>query len=130
MRNSPYLLGHSDHELNRLRSLARLLEPMTRQLLGEACIRPGMRVFDVGSGAGDVAFLAAELVGEAGSVVGADQAAAAVAAATLAARERELPNVQFRKGNPAEMAFDGVFDAVVGRYVLLFQADPCGVYRR
>lgn len=36
-----------------------------------------MRVLDVGSGAGDVAFLTADLVGETGEVIGADKVAAA-----------------------------------------------------
>ncbi len=88
--NPQYVLGHSDHELNRLRAQARFLEPVTRQFLREAGVRQGMRVLDVGSGAGEVAFLAAELVDEAGSVVGADKVAAAAEAATLAARKSSL----------------------------------------
>jgi SAM-dependent methyltransferase len=35
-----------------------------------------------------------------------------------------LPNVSFAEGDPAQMSFDQPFDAVVGRYVLLFQAEP------
>jgi len=124
-----YVLGHSDHELNRLRAQACLLESDTRQFLREAGITPGMRVLDVGSGAGDVAFLAAELVGETGIVIGTDKVPAAVAAATLAAQERGFRNVQFREGNPAEMTFERPFNAVVGRYVLPFQADASVMLR-
>ena len=40
-----------------------------------------MRVLDIGGGAGDVAFLAAELVGRSGEVIGTDTAAEAVTAA-------------------------------------------------
>jgi len=122
--NPSYVLGHSDHELNRLRAQARFLGPVTRRFLLDAGITQGMRVLDVGSGAGEVAFLMAELVGEAGMVLGTDKSAAAVAAATTAARERGLGNVQFREGNPAEMTFERRFNAVVGRYVLPYQADP------
>ena len=43
-----------------------------------AGIAPGMRVLDVGSGAGDVALLLADLVGPGGEVVGVDRAAAAL----------------------------------------------------
>ncbi|MCA9101630.1 MAG: class I SAM-dependent methyltransferase [Planctomycetales bacterium] len=127
--NPDYVLGHSDHELNRLRAQARLLEPVTRQFLREAGIAPGMHVLDVGSGAGEVAFLAAELVGETGSVLGTDRVPSAVAIATQAARERGLHNVQFRAGDPAELTFERRFDAVVGRYVLPFQADPSAMLR-
>ena len=125
-----YLFGHSDHELDRLRAQARFLEPTTRQFFLEAGIAPGMRVLDVGSGAGDVAFLARDLVGETGRVIGTDTAPAAIAAATAAARARAFTNVHFREGDPAELAFDEPFDAVVGRYVLLFQSDPAAMLRR
>ena len=73
-----YVLGHNDNELDRLTTQARMLEPFTRQLLVEAGIRPGMRVLDVGCGSGDVSFLAANLVGPNGRVVGVDVARAAV----------------------------------------------------
>lgn len=127
--NPPYVLGHSDHELNRLRAQARFLEPVTRQFLREAGITQGMRVLDVGSGAGDVAFLAAELVGETGIVIGVDRAPAAVSAAIAAAQERGLRNVQFREGDPAEIKFEPRFQAVIGRYVLPFQVDPSAMLR-
>lgn len=71
--NPPYVLGHSDHELGRLRAQAQFLEPVTRQFLREAGITPGMRMLDVGSGAGEVAFLVAELLGDAGIVLGTEQ---------------------------------------------------------
>ena len=130
MNNPAYVLGHSDRELSRLTTQARLLEPVTRQFLLDAGIRAGMRVLDVGSGAGDVAFLAAELVGRSGEVIGADTAAPAVTAAMRSARERGLSHVSFREGDPVDIQFDRSFDAVIGRYVLLFQADPVAMVRK
>jgi SAM-dependent methyltransferase len=130
MKTPAYVLGHSDRELSRLTMQARLLEPVTRQFLLDAGIRAGMRVLDIGSGAGDVAFLAAELVGRSGEVIGTDTAAAAVTSAVRSARERSLSHVSFREGDPAEMQFDRPFDAVVGRYVLLFQADRAAMVRK
>lgn len=127
---SPYVLGHSDHELGRLRSQGRLLEPVTRRFLQEAGVTDGMRVLDVGSGTGEVAFLVAELVGETGLVIGTDKVPTAVATATRAAQSRGLANVRFREGDPGEMEFDLSFDAVVGRYVLPYQADPAMFLRR
>jgi len=123
MQNPGYVLGHSARELSRLRAQAQFLESATRAFLHEAGLSPGMRILDVGSGAGDVAFLAADLVGRNGTVIGTDKVVAAVEAATANARDRGLGNVSFRVGDPAGMSFEQPFDAVVGRYVLLFQAD-------
>lgn len=127
--NPAYVLGHSEQELQRLRRQARLIEPATRQFLHEAGICAGMRVLEVGSGAGDVAFLVAGAVGESGEVVGTDTAAAAVAAASRRAHEQGLRHVCFREGDPAHMRFDRPFDAIVGRYVLLFQSDAVTMVR-
>lgn len=127
---SEYVLGHSEAELRRLAFNAKLLEPITRQMLVDAGIRPGMRVLDVGTGRGDVAFLAAELVGEGGSVVGIDRAPDAIRAARGRAADRSGGDVTFEEGDPAELTFASPFDAVVGRYVLQFQPEPARMLRR
>lgn len=129
MDNPIYALGHSEEELERLRVQSRFVEPITRQFFQEAGINAGMRVLDVGSGAGDVAFLTADLVGETGEVIGTDKAVAALTTARQRAAIKGLHNVSFRAGDPTEIAFERPFDAVVGRYVLLFQADPARMLR-
>src|SRR5215470_9986971 len=129
MTNPAYVLGHSAFELERLDRQERLIGPSTREYFQAAGIAPGMRVLDVGSGTGIVSFLAAELVGPTGEVVGIDRAPAAVAAARAAAAARVLANVSFREGDPVDMAFERPFDAVVGRYVLMFQADASAMLR-
>jgi SAM-dependent methyltransferase len=126
----PYVLGHSDRELDRLNKQARLIDPITRRFLSAAGIVPGMRVLDVGSGAGDMAFLEADLVGAGGEVVGTDRSPVALATASRRADARSLRNVVFREGDPTEMTFDRPFDAVIGRYVLMFQRDPAAMVRR
>lgn len=125
-----YVLGHSERELARLRAQARLVDPITRRFLVEAGIDSGMRVLDVGSGAGDVAFLAAELVGETGEVVGLDRSTAALTVARASAEERGLANVSFLEGDPGSAGFARPFDAAIGRYVLQFQSDPAVMLRR
>jgi SAM-dependent methyltransferase len=119
-----YVLGHSDAELRRLATQARLVDPITRRFLVSAGIRKGMRILDVGSGAGDVAMLLAGLVGPTGEIVGTDPARTAIDAAEKRVRAASLENVTFKHGDPAAMTFDKPFDAVVGRYVLQFIPDP------
>lgn len=119
-----YVLGHGDTELKRLSTQARLIDPITRRFLVSAGIREGMRVLDVGSGAGDVAMLIAGLVGPQGEVVGTDLSGIAIDAAEKRIRAAGLTNVTLRHGDPAAMKFDKSFDFVVGRYVLQFIPEP------
>lgn len=125
-----YVLGHSEAELARLKRQADLIDSPTRQFFHEAGISSGMRVLDVGSGAGNTAFTVANLVGRTGEVIGTDRSADAVKAAQTNAEARALHNVSFQHGDPAEMRFEQPFDAVVGRYVLVHNLDQPSMLRR
>jgi len=122
-----YPLGHEDNELDRLKTQARLIDPLTRRFFHEAGIESGMRVLDVGCGAGDTSLLFAEMVGEGGEVVAVDRAPAAIIAARAKAEGRR--NLSFLEGDPAGMTFERPFDAVAGRYVLMFQKHPAEMLR-
>lgn len=124
-----YVLGHDTAELERLNHAGKVLAPATRLLLQAAGLRQGMRVLDLGSGAGDVAFLAAEMVAPDGEVHGIDQARDAVATAQARARYAQLDNVDFSVGDIHEASSEGSFDAIVGRLVLMHVADPVAVLR-
>ena len=130
MAQPAYVLGHAPLELERLARQERLIGGATRDYFRAAGLAPGMRVLDVGSGGGAVAFHAAEFVGSSGEVIGTDLAPAAISAAGQAAAARGFSHVSFRQGNPAEMTFERPFDAVVGRYVLLFQEDAGHMLRQ
>jgi SAM-dependent methyltransferase len=127
--SADYVLGHSEGELKRLADQARIIDPITRRIFEQARIRRGLRVLDVGSGVGDVAFLTAELVGPEGEVVGYDRVPKALEVARKRAGERGLKNVSFRDGDPAETEVRSRFDAAVGRYVLMFQPDAAAMLR-
>ncbi|GAA0907418.1 hypothetical protein GCM10009557_82260 [Virgisporangium ochraceum] len=125
-----YLLGHDPAELARLEHQARLLAPATGTILRLAGIEPGMRVLDLGTGAGDVALQVAELVGPTGSVVGIDQSDRPLALAAHRAEQRGLTNVSFVHDDLHTVPVTGTVDAVVGRLVLLYLPDPHAVLRR
>jgi SAM-dependent methyltransferase len=123
-RTVEYALGHSERELDRLSFQGAVLAPFTRQLFSQAGLVPGMRVLDVGCGSGDVSFVAADLVGQRGHIVGVDRSAAALNRARARANRRNCSNLAFVEGDAARMQFDQQFDAIVGRLVLMYQADP------
>jgi SAM-dependent methyltransferase len=125
-----YALGHSEQELQRLSHQGQVFGPFTRRLFEEAGVSQGMSVLDVGCGSGDVAFLAADLVGPSGEVVGVDRERTAVDWANARAHSRGTRNVKFVEGDPAEMEFDQQFDAVVGRLVLMYYPDPVDTVRK
>jgi len=125
-----YLLGHGSAELERLQAQARMLAGPTGAFLTLAGITPGMRVLDLGSGAGDVAFLLAGRVGPQGSVVGVDSSPTAVDFARERARRDGIANVAFLADDVRTVDPGGPFDAVVGRLVLLYVDDPVDVVRR
>lgn len=124
-----YQLGSAPAELERLNRQGDRLAPATRMILSEAGLRPGMRVLDLGAGAGDLSLLAAELVGPSGEVVGIEQSPQAVASATERARALGRDNVRFAVGDINRPADGGPFDAIIGRLVLMHVPDPVAVLR-
>ena len=106
---------------------ARLYENFTKQALREAGLMPGMRVLDVGTGTGAVAMLAAQIVGLHGSVIGVDRMPEVLDVARQ--RARQYPNITFREGDPTEMDFGEQFDAIIGRFILVYYPDPVNALR-
>jgi 2-polyprenyl-3-methyl-5-hydroxy-6-metoxy-1,4-benzoquinol methylase len=125
-----YVLGHSAEELNRLIDQARLFGELTEDVFVRAGIGPGMRVLDVGCGAGDVSFLLARMVGPSGEVVGVDRSEEAVAMATARAQAMGLSQVSFSQGELEDISLDQPVDAAVGRFVLMYSPDPSVSLRR
>lgn len=125
-----YILGHSESELQRLIDQSRFFEGLTVQVLLNAGVASGMRVLDIGCGAGDVSFLAAKLVGPSGTVIGIDKSTEAIALARERASRAEFQNVTFIEGDMIDLSLEQSFDAAVGRLVLMYQPDPVAALRR
>ena len=132
MSDSPrktYSLGNTEAEHERLARQAVLFNPLTERVFRNAGIAPGQRVLDLGSGAGDVALLLANLVGPTGEVVGVERHADSIARARERVLRARLTNVTFHQGDVADLRDHKPFDAAVGRWILMFVADPVEVVR-
>jgi ubiquinone/menaquinone biosynthesis C-methylase UbiE len=125
-----YVLGHQAEELARLDGQSAMLAPATRLAFQLAGIGPGMRVLDLGTGTGEVALLAAEAVGPAGSVVGVDQSAEVLAYAAAKCADREVTNIELVEADVATYVPSDPVDACVGRLVLSYLPDPVATIRR
>ena len=130
MTGETYPFQSSEAERQRLIAQGELVAPLTRRLFEKAGIASGMRVLDIGSGSGDVALLAARLVRSHGSVIGVDRDPAQVAFATQRARTDGLTNVRFTAGDFRKIEISPPVDAIVGRLVLMYAADPVEALRQ
>ncbi len=119
-----YALGRTQQEYSRLARQGEIMKPMTRRLFTEAGIQPGMRVLDLGSGAGDVCMLLAELVGPSGKVIGLDLDDQALQHAHERAAAAGFNNITFTHSDFTHYVPDVPLDAIVGRLVLMYQVDP------
>lgn len=130
MASETYPFQSSQAERQRLIAQGELVAPLTRRLFERAGITSGMHVLDIGSGSGDVAFLVARLVGPKGSVIGTDRDSAQVAFAEQRARANGVTNARFLAGDFREIELGEPVDAIVGRLVLMYAADPLNALRR
>ena len=129
LQNQPYIFGHADPELDRLIKQAQFFGDLTAHVLTLAGLKPGMRVLDIGSGAGDVSFLAAKFVGPEGTVIGVDKSPEAIATASKRATNAGLTNVQFLTSDLLEISLEEPVDALIGRFVLVYFSDPVALLR-
>ncbi len=94
-----------------------------------AHIREGDVVIDLGSGAGNDAFVARRLTGEKGKVIGIDFTPAMISRARANAEKLGLHNVEFRQGDIEEMPVGAaVADVIVSNCVLNLVPDKSKVF--
>jgi ubiquinone/menaquinone biosynthesis C-methylase UbiE len=95
-----------------------------------AALRPGERVIDLGSGSGMDAFLAADLVGGAGRVIGVDMTDAQLEKARRLAHAERVANLELRRGLLEEIpAPEGAADCVISNGVINLCPDKDLVFR-
>jgi precorrin-6B methylase 2 len=116
---SNYALTLSPEEVGRYRMMAEIARTSEAAQWDAAGIRPGATVADVGCGPGAVTVAMADIVGAAGSVVGVDGDAGAVAAAGEMIAQAGVANASVRRGRADQTGLEpGSFDVVVMRHVL------------
>ncbi len=123
-RDAEYTMGRSESETDRLIEQSVLYDDVTRRFLRRSGIAKGMKVLDVGSGAGDVALTLAEFVGSEGTVIGVDVNADILETARERAKTAGATNIEFIAGDTRTLELPKDFDAVAGRLVLMYMADP------
>ena len=129
-RDATYTLGRTSHETTRLIEQSRIYGESTQRLCKRAGITEGMRVLEIGSGAGDVALTLAELVGPTGQVIGVDVNASILDTARQRAANVGMQNVEFIAGDARRLAFADKFDAIVGRFVLMYMVEPGNAFAK
>jgi ubiquinone/menaquinone biosynthesis C-methylase UbiE len=130
VKQSEYVLGHTNAEQLRLIRQARVLAPFTNRLFRDAGIASGMRVLDIGCGMGDVTMLAAQLVGPTGKVVSIDRDQASIETAQRRVSAIGLGNVRFHQADLLTFEDAEPFDAIVSRLVLEFVPDTTAAIKR
>lgn len=129
-RDATYTLGRTSHETTRLIEQSRTYGPSTERLCKRAGISEGMHVLEIGSGAGDVALMLAELVGPTGQIVGVDINADILDTARQRATDADIQNVEFIASDARNLVFSDKFDAIVGRFVLMYMAEPTKAFAK
>ncbi|MEO8456949.1 MAG: class I SAM-dependent methyltransferase [Chloroflexota bacterium] len=95
------------------------------RMLDLAELAPGKRVLDVACGTGEPAIPAAERVAPDGFVLATDLAEEMLEVAREMAKERGVPNIEFRVADGEQLPVDdGSFDAVTCRWGIMFMPRP------
>ena len=110
--------------LGRLPEQNRVLTPTTIRLLRATGIEEGMAVLNIDCGTGDVAMIAADLVGPKGHVVGIDPCGNAIGRAQSRAAAGRYENLDYRNLDLDDARLPAVFDLVVCRHSLIGKRDP------
>ena len=96
----------------------------SKAIIPDLPIKKGMSVLDVGCGWGDMSIDIAKLVGPSGHVVGIDCVDAFLEVVRKDAKEEDVDNVIFQRGDAELSLPENEFDYVVSRFGTMFFTNP------
>ena len=130
MQRNHYVIRGGRDGRERLRMLARVMQPGTNELFARVGVQPGWSCLDIGSGGGDVTMELATCVGQSGHVLGIDSDQTVVAIAQGEAAARQLTNVTFAHCAAESLEVDNAFDLIYCRFLLTHLPDPADVVEK
>jgi SAM-dependent methyltransferase len=132
MRNDAYVIRGGLAGRERMRLVARVMQPSTLALFDRVGVRPGMACLDVGCAGGDVSCDLARRVAPGGRVVGLDIDAVKLELARQEAADLRIGNLDFRLADISDAGEEPepVFDLVYARFLLTHLRDPAAAVAR
>jgi SAM-dependent methyltransferase len=99
-----------------------LMQPVLDGVLTRADLRAGLRVLDIGCGAGAGCLAAAQALGDRGAVLGVDVSEPLLDLARQ--RAAALPQITFHHGDATALRLDPPYDRLISRFGVMFFSDP------
>ena len=119
-----YAIHGGQEGKERLDLLARVMLPMTMQLLDRVGLIKGMKCLDVGCGGGQVSILMASIVGPEGGVMGTDTDEEILVLAKKDSEAANTPNVEFQQMDACASVWQEKFDLTYARFLLSHLNEP------
>ncbi len=127
---SDYIIHGGLDGKKRLAILSDVLQPYTKALLETNSIAKGSSFLDVGCGGGHVSLLAADCVGDSGSVTAIDFDEAIIALNQQEAMAFGITNIKYHAMSAYDMAFENVFDVAYSRFLLSHLTAPLAILKK
>jgi len=119
-----YIIEGGEEGKKRLNVLSEILYDYTKSVIEEDGKITGKKFLDVGSGGGNVALMAAKMVGETGHVTAIDFDAEIVRLAEAEAKSQNVLNIQYAVTDAYKIDYNGEFDIAYSRFLLSHLEKP------
>ena len=119
-----YIIAGGTDGKSRLNVLSDVLSSSTKSLLEQNGLTAGASLLDAGCGGGNVAVMAAHMVGESGKITAVDFDAEIIALARQDAATQHISNISFRTLSAYDLDYTAEFDLVYARFLLSHMQHP------